>query len=505
MSEKDTVNGKIEGDMLKATQRRVIGSGEGLGDKCTLEPMFGLNADSTLDNKESLTDGYDLFAKYRHVYAGTGNWLKVSNRITSYSYNYALDNNGYESSKSICKLLENQRKIGTNVKGGGRQKHAKERYLFNVKKNCNKTLIGEKCKEQNNSQIADERKAIRTGETTNKFLCAAHGKYLPSHKFNRLKQNGEHKPAVKHINIDQPQKASQQQDSNYVLLPETLPNKVIAESENGNWLGCKIDHSQNDNKKAISKWGAIDDHRKDMKVTTINQKDQCLSSSSDAEICENTLQVKGISSLGISDNSAMEEDTGKTDGSPRCKMVKSTRKHMNLFSRLSQEAQAAMQEAIDEMKDHDVDRKQNKSRVEKYNHQTKDTVPTESLEVVHRPKYSSVSRSVPRPCSFVDLDQIASKQHIPRSISVPNFASSFSEYSSSCKSGVARVKQYGSLRNGLLPSGAHKREGTFVITPMGYDSRFSDRPVKLDVTDETPEEVKEQAFMKCRDWLIKHT
>ena len=161
------------------------------------------------------------------------------------------------------------------------------------------------------------------------------------------------------------------------------------------------------------------------------------------------------------------------------------------------------------MKDDDIDRKQNKNRVEKYNHQEKDIVLTKSLEGVRRQKCSRTSRSVPRPCSFVDLDQIASKQQIPRSISVPHFASSISENSSSCKSAVTRVKQYGSLSfpKGLhvLPPGACRREGTFVITPMGYDSRFSDRPVMLDVTDETPEEVKEQAFTKCRDWLIKHT
>ena len=178
---------------------------------------------------------------------------------------------------------------------------------------------------------------------------------------------------------------------------------------------------------------------------------------------------------------------------------------MKLFSRLSQEAQAAMQEAINEMKDYDVERKQNKNREEKYNHLAKDPVPTESLEVAHRQKCSSISRSVPRPCSFVDLDRIASNQQIPRSISVPHLVSSISENSSSCKSGITRVKQYSSFPKGLLPSGARRREGTFVITPMGYDSRFSDRPVMLDVTDETPEEVKEQAFTKCRDWLIKHT
>ena len=306
--------------MLNASQRRVASSGGGLGDNYPLEQMLGLGAESTLDNKDSLTDGCDLFAKYRHVYAGTGNWLKVSNRITSYSYNYALDNNGYESRKSICKFLENQRKtksLATNVKGNERQKHAKERYLFSVKKNYNKTLIGEKCKEQNKSQIVHARKAIRAGETTNKFLCAANGKYLPSHKFNWLKQNGEHKPAVKHISIDQTQKVSQQQDSNYSLLPETLPNKAIAEIENGNWFGCKIDHSQNDNTNAISKCGVIDDQHKDMRVTTINQKDQCLSPSSDTKLCENTLQVKGISSLGILDTSTMQENTAKTDGSQK--------------------------------------------------------------------------------------------------------------------------------------------------------------------------------------------
>ena len=494
MLENDLLNGKI-GIMLNARQRRITGSEKGFGDKCTLEPMFSCNGKSTTDNNESLTDGYDLLAKYRHVYAGTGNWLKVSNRITSYSYNYALDNNGYQSRKVISKLLENQRKtksLGTNIKGD--ERYAKTRHLFGLKKIFNKTIIGEKCKEENDSQIGNERKAVKAGETTNKFSCAANSKHLPSHKSNRHKQNGEHKPAVKHISIDQTQKVSLRHSSNYALLPETLPNKAQTELENGNWLGCKIDHSQNNNKNAISRCSVIDDHHKDVK--TINQKDKILSPSSDAIICENTLQVRGTSSLGISEDSKMKEGAAKTDGLQRSQMVTSTRKHMNLFSRLSQEAQAAMQEAINEMKDDedDVDRKQTTRSIDRHNHQAKDTV-----------KYSGISNTFPQTCSFVDLDQIENKQQIPRSISVDHFASAISENSSSCKAGTRRVKKCGSIPTGLLPSSAPRKQGTFVITPMGYDSRFRDRPVMLDVTDETPEEVKEHAFVKCRDWLIKHT
>ena len=506
MLQNDTLNEKIR-VMLNSSQRRITGSEKGLGDKCTLEQMFSCNGKSTMDNNESLTDGYDLLAKYRHVYAGTGNWLKVSNRITSYSYNYALDNHGYQSRKAISKLLENQRKtksLGTNIKGDERQKNAKTRHLFGLKKTCNKTLIGEKCKEENHCQIANERKAVRVGETTNKFSCAANGKHLPSHKSNRHKHNGEHKPAVKHISIDQTQKASLQHSSNYTLLPETLPNKAKTELENGNWIGCKIDHSQNNNKNAIPRCRVIDDHHKNVKATMVNQKDQFLSPSSGAVICENTLQVRGTSSLGISADSKMKEGAAKTDGS---QMVTSTRKHMNLFSRLSQEAQAAMQEAINEMKDDeaDFDRKQTKSSDDRHNHQPKDTVPTESLDVVYRHRCSGISNTFPRTCSFVDLDQMESKQQIPRSISVDHFASAISENSSNCESGTTRVKKCGSLPIGLLPSSVPRKEGTFVITPMGYDSRFSDRPVMLDVTDETPEEVKEHAFVKCGDWLIKHT
>ena len=501
------MSGTVE-DMLNADQRRIAAtSGKGLGHKYTLEEMFGSSAESTMNNKESLTDGCNLLTKYRHVYAGTGNWLKVSDRIASYSYN--LDNNGYQSRNAINKLLENQRKtrsLGANLKGDNRQKYDKKRALFSVKKNYKNTLIGGKCKEESHSQIVNEGKAVRAGETTNKFLCAANSKYLPSHKSNRHKQNGEHKPAVKHISIDQTQKASQQQDNNYVLLPEALPNKAITELEIDNWLGCRIDYSQNNNKKAISRHGVIDDHDEEMKVATINQKDQLLTPSSDAEIYENPLQVKGTSSLMISDNSTMKEDATKPDGSQKCHMVTSTRKHMNLFSRLSQEAQTAMQEAFNEMKDEDVfGRRQTESGVKKYNNQAKDTVPTKLLDVIHRHKCLSVSRSVPRPCSFVDFDQIEGKQQVPRSISVDHFASAISGNSSSCKSEIERGKKCCSLPNRRLHPCAPRKEGTFVITPMGYDSRFSDRPVLLDVADETPEEVKEHAFMKCRDWLVKHT
>lgn len=49
-----------------------------------------------------------------------------------------------------------------------------------------------------------------------------------------------------------------------------------------------------------------------------------------------------------------------------------------------------------------------------------------------------------------------------------------------------------------------KREQTFEITPVGYDSRFEDIRTKEEELDETPEEVKLKAIAKCSDWLKKY-
>ncbi|KAK2162408.1 hypothetical protein LSH36_99g04043 [Paralvinella palmiformis] len=48
------------------------------------------------------------------------------------------------------------------------------------------------------------------------------------------------------------------------------------------------------------------------------------------------------------------------------------------------------------------------------------------------------------------------------------------------------------------------REHSFQITPLGYDSRFSDLPIFTNEDDDTPNEVKTQAIEKCREWMQKY-
>ena len=57
----------------------------------------------------------------------------------------------------------------------------------------------------------------------------------------------------------------------------------------------------------------------------------------------------------------------------------------------------------------------------------------------------------------------------------------------------------------VVPLSMVGREGTFQITPAGYDSRFSDRAAVLDVEDETLKEIRNIAIQKCKDWLLNHT
>ena len=59
----------------------------------------------------------------------------------------------------------------------------------------------------------------------------------------------------------------------------------------------------------------------------------------------------------------------------------------------------------------------------------------------------------------------------------------------------------------VVPLSMVGREGTFQITPAGYDSRFSDRQAILDEEDEneTMKEIRNIAIKKCNDWLLNHT
>ncbi len=64
---------------------------------------------------------------------------------------------------------------------------------------------------------------------------------------------------------------------------------------------------------------------------------------------------------------------------------------------------------------------------------------------------------------------------------------------------------HGANNKGIPSMGKWGREKTFVITPMGYDSRFVEMNTLTIDADETPKEVKDKAIKKCTDWLTKHT
>ena len=68
--------------------------------------------------------------------------------------------------------------------------------------------------------------------------------------------------------------------------------------------------------------------------------------------------------------------------------------------------------------------------------------------------------------------------------------------------GVGHYKVTPSVAKPLLIKN-WSREKTFEITPVGYDSRFEDLAVKEDI-DETPDEIKQKAIVKCNDWLKKY-
>ena len=68
-----------------------------------------------------------------------------------------------------------------------------------------------------------------------------------------------------------------------------------------------------------------------------------------------------------------------------------------------------------------------------------------------------------------------------------------------CNNGFPPVK--------VVPLSMVSREGTFQITPAGYDCRFSERQAVLDEEDEneTLKEIRNIAIKKCNDWLLNHT
>ena len=80
-----------------------------------------------------------------------------------------------------------------------------------------------------------------------------------------------------------------------------------------------------------------------------------------------------------------------------------------------------------------------------------------------------------------------------------------------CKDSVADLPSRGAKGNHgmrnyrVLPVTRVRREGTFEITPPGYDCRFRNAQSGLDeVPDETPVEVKARATEKCIEWMNKY-
>lgn len=62
-----------------------------------------------------------------------------------------------------------------------------------------------------------------------------------------------------------------------------------------------------------------------------------------------------------------------------------------------------------------------------------------------------------------------------------------------------------STEGSLVPRLDMHRQKSFVVTPRWYDSRFSERPMFLQATDDTSRQVRKEAIRKCSTWLFKYT
>ena len=496
--------------------------------------MFGLKAKAIVDNKNyqsCITDGYNLLVKYRHVYAGTGNWLKVSHGITSYSYNYCMDmtqngNSNQPRKNSIGKFLRGSRQ-NTRVimKKWERNMHQNNHYQ-SYKETGDNEFQKSGCKIRI-KEVHNRNEIIGGEEKANQLEGAANEELLLSNKCELDEQHEEYKTPVKYTHIDSDETV-QQQNGNHVQLPQKLQSDAlhlrVTDSEENltNGPGCRIDHKKC-KRDANSKHNGIDKcctiMNAKVKITTENQ---LIPHQLVKEVYDNSQYLANCARTSKS-RSAEKGIKYTVEHSQLCNNnnITSTKKSTSLLSRLSQEAQAAMQEAKKEMNDEPKndtheDITQSEILCSDSEKDTNDCFDEDAKEKddgtsewsdVNTGKVQCACQGTVVPTVTGSLKTSSKVRNLSRSTPSGNSETelpvslSFDTY----KPGTKQIKNVDTLHNGITPLSILGKEGTFVITPAGYDSRFTDHPVMLNTVDETPQQIKEQAILKCSNWLFKHT
>ena len=493
----------------------------------------------------TVSNGYDLYLKYRHVYAGTGNWFK---RTPSYKYAYpsrrSAPNN--EANTDLERDAGNKRHLHR------REIMKKLTKSLQLKKGFNQAYM------YDYSPYKSDKVHINHSQLTpdNDNKCG-----IIKNQLKVSKYDDDLGCSDEEINFGHKEKATQNchSEDNSSSFPNSALGHVSTET-----IGMaeelavnKIDCTEDEKDATFNHNSDIDKCYTNMKAIPHNKfKNQSVAMQASQVDCEKIAQVEQDNDKP---NSPIVE---KTDDQYT---QLSTRKSMKMFSRLSLEARTAMDAAKKEKcslynnqkKTPNGLREQEKCLAgtssdksieeikDNEGEQFKEENESHTKECIQVRKITEGKIKCCCPCGQrqhlramsrertynVDKDKNKSgpnkSKRLIRSISMDNglgkkqqslFRRTETTYELHKEKVDGDGKDY--LRT-LTKNNKHKNknaraqkvvplrevdgEGTFVITPMGYDSRFTDRPVELNVDNETSEEVIKMAIEKCNNWLYKHT
>ena len=521
----------------------------------------------------SVSYGYDLFVKYRHVYAGTGNWFK---RTPSYKYTYPTRGNTATS-----------RQRETSGKDAGNKQHAHRREIMRkLARNLQLKSKGFSPTYNINGHLPYKRDKVHINCTqliSDKDKdCLVENELEVTKRGDDLKcSNGKNNGNICNCNMNSNIKVKATQccntkDNSSLFLKKGNRNPITSQIDietNGvkkNLTASKIDCTDHEKDATFNHSHSIDKCNTSMKASPHNKFiNQSVAMQASHMDCKRTAQ--DVHRKSEQNSSIVKKGNSQDVKLPTSRV--STRNGMKMFSRLSLEARTAMDEAkkdgsnsrdsnkmiqsnlyqqrpfvdissdesIEEIRDNKTgtneaehsDEEEDESHTKQCNEVRKITDGKIRCCCPYEQKKHFVTMSRERKHD-AEKDKSNSRpsqnsKHLVRSVSVGNEIGRKhpglfrrSETTSSLHKQkiegdgkdhlrtLTRNNKHTHANKNAMP---HKvvpireldKEGTFVITPMGYDSRFADRPVMLDVDDETPQEVIKSAIQKCNDWLFKHT
>ena len=513
----------------------------------------------------SFKDGYSLFVKYRHVYAGTGNWFKRA------PYKHAYPARGSSSisssrthtdqdaeNKKLLHRREVMRKLANNLQ----LTKPKESKVDQQDLPC----LASDWITFNTFPEETERKKSADSETNQPEVNKWHNPENDSRQISLDLHNNHH---GNHSLISQSKYNRQDTVKSDTLL---LKNRNESVSK---------DHSDFEPKRDIAIENFIDcaGHEEDAtftrrhidkSYTSLKMKppDKLKNQSVATEVSR--VDKHTIDSEQTVNGNKQGKESPRSQGFESVICDVSTRTGMKMLSRLSLEARTAMHQAKNEVLNRiDVDETPPDTANCEEHKNVSHTCSNDSIEEIRtvvscQPQSSSDTKEHTEECTQVTkitegkiecccpheqrkhFSAAVKKQQIKTvekdryrkgSYSSKNFIRSISvdrglpkKQKTTLKKCETRTELHEERKEGdgkdhlrtltkndkhisnkgfppqrVVPLSMVGREGTFQITPAGYDSRFSDRPAVLDVEHETLKEIRNIAIQKCNDWLLNHT